>query len=170
MTMDISAVNGLVGQESARISTRHPANIPDIRHWCEVIREDNRSYQLFERDTVKAPPALLMVWAMPALWSAEPKGATEPHERVIRMLEDAGYGVGLTIALEQKFLRPLKIGERLSYQVRVAGVSQGEVATAVGPGYELELHYTFRNQDGEVVSEQTCRRAQVARLEVKKRH
>lgn len=170
MTLDISAVNTLVGKESARIPTRHPANIPDIRHWAEVIQEDNRSYRLFERDTAKVPPALLMVWTMPPLWSAEPKPATEPHERAIRALEEAGYGVGLTIALEQKFLRPLKVGERLSYQVRLSGVSQGEVQTAVGSGYELELLYTFRNQNGEVVSEQTCRRAQVARVELKKTH
>lgn len=170
MTLDISEVNALVGKESGPIPAKWPANIPDIRHWAEVIREDNRSYRLFERDTAKVPPALLMVWTMPPLWSPEPKPTTEPHELAIRKLEEAGYGVGLTVALEQKFLRPLKVGERLSYQVRLAGISRGEVQTAVGPGYELELVYTFRNQNGEVVSEQTCRRAQVVRVELKKTH
>ena len=69
MALDLTEVNALVGKESTLIAARHPANIPDIRHWCEVIREDNRSYTVFEREVVHAPAALLMTWAMPPLWS-----------------------------------------------------------------------------------------------------
>lgn len=170
MALDMSEVDALVGKESGPIAAKWPANIPDIRHWAEVIQEDNRSYRLFERDTAQAPSALLMVWTMPPLWSPEPKRATEPHELAIRRLEEAGYDLGLTVALNQKFLRPLKVGERLSYQVKFAGVSRGEVQTAVGLGYELELVYTFCNQDGDLVSQQTSRRAQVTRIELKKTH
>ena len=86
------------------------------------------------------------------------------------MLEEAGYATGLTMALEQKFLRPLKVGERLRYRVRFAGVSQSEVETVLGRGYELDLLYTFLAQDGEPVSEQRCRRAQVARVIVNRKH
>lgn len=170
MALNITDVNALVGRESALIAARHEANIPDIRHWCEVIREDNRSYREFEKNTVQAPAAMLMVWAMPPLWSAEPKAPTEPHERAIRLLEEAGYATGLTIALEQKFLRALRVGDRLSYTVKLAGVSQGEVETTVGRGYQLDICYTFRNQNDEIVSEQLCRRAQLARLTVTSRH
>lgn len=170
MALDIAAVNALVGQESALVAARHRANIPDIRHWCEVIQQDNRSYREFEKNTVQAPAALLMVWAMPPLWSAEPKAPTEPHERAIRLLEDAGYATGIAVALEQKFLRPLKVGDRLSYRVKLSGVSQGEVDTGIGRGYQLDLHYTFQNQKGEVVSEQLCRRAQVARVTAQTKH
>lgn len=168
MTLDLSEVNALVGKESRLIAARHKANVPDIRHWCEVIGLDNSSYKKFEKDTVNVPAAMLMVWTMPPLWSPQPKGAIEPHERAIKMLEDAGYGVGLTVALEQKFMRPLKVGDRLSYKVKLSGVSGSEVETAIGPGYQLDLLYTFQNQDGEVISEQTCRRAQVTRMKVTK--
>lgn len=170
MALDLTEVNALVGKESTLIAARHPANIPDIRHWCEVIREDNRSYAVFEREVVHAPAALLMTWAMPPLWSPVQRAAIEPHERAIRMLEEAGYATGLTMALEQKFLRPLKVGERLRYRVRFAGVSQSEVETVLGRGYELDLLYTFLGQDGEPVSEQRCRRAQVARVIVNRKH
>jgi hypothetical protein len=170
MALDIAEVNALVGKESALMPARHAANIPDIRHWSEVIRQDNRSYREFEKNTVHAPPALLMVWAMPPLWSAEPKAAAEPHERAIKLLEEAGYATGLAVALEQKFLRPLKVGDRLSYRVKLSGVSQGEVETGVGRGYQLDLHYTFQNQNGDVVSEQLCRRAQVVRVAVQTNH
>ncbi|AMN46167.1 hypothetical protein ACG33_03415 [Steroidobacter denitrificans] len=170
MALDIAEVNALVGKESALRAARHAANIPDIRHWCEVIQQDNRSYKEFEKNTVHAPAALLMVWTMPPLWSPESAAATEPHERAIKLLEDAGYGTGLAVALEQKFLRPLKVGERLSYRVKLSGVSSGEVETGIGRGYQLDLLYTFQNQDGDVVSEQLCRRAQVARITVPAKH
>lgn len=170
MALDIAEVNALVGKESALMAARHAANIPDIRHWCEVIRQDNRSYKEFEKNTVHAPAALLMVWTMPPLWSPEPEVATGPHERAIKLLEGAGYATGLVVALEQKFLRPLKVGDRLSYRVKLSGVSQDEVETGIGRGYQLDLHYTFQNQDGEVVSEQLCRRAQVVRVTAQTKH
>lgn len=170
MALDIAAVKALVGKESALLAARHRANIPDIRHWCEVIRQDNRSYREFEKSTVSAPAALLMVWTMPPLWSPEPKAPTEPHERAIRLLEEAGYTTGLAVALEQKFMRPLKVGERLSYKVKVSAVSPGEVETGIGLGYQLDLHYTFQNQDGELVSEQVCRRAQVTKVTAQTKH
>lgn len=170
MALDITEVNALVGRQSALIPARHAANIPDIRHWCEVIREDNRSYAAFERDVVHAPAALLMVWTMPPLWAPESRADVEPHERAIRLLEEAGYATGVAVALEQKFQRPLKVGEQLSYRVTLAGVSQAEVDTALGRGYQLDLHYTFQGENGEVVSEQICRRAQVARVTVNTKH
>lgn len=170
MALDFAAVKALVGRESALMAARHVANIPDIRHWCEVIQQDNRSYREFERHTVNAPAALLMVWTMPPLWSPEPKAPTEPHEQAIRLLEEAGYATGIAVALEQKFMRPLKVGERLNYRVRLAGVSPGEVETGIGRGYQLDLHYTFQKQGGELVSEQLCRRAQVAMVAAQTRH
>lgn len=170
MALDIAAVKALVGKESALIAARHRANIADIRHWCEVIQQDNRSYKDFEKSTVNAPAALLMVWTMPPLWSPEPKAPTEPHERAIRLLEDAGYATGLAVALEQKFMRLVKIGDRLSYKVKLSGVSRGEVETGIGRGYQLDLHYNFQNQNGEIVSEQLCRRAQVARVSAQAKH
>lgn len=170
MALDITEVNSLVGRQSALLPARHAANIPDIRHWCEVIRQDNRSYTAFEKDVVSAPEGLLMVWAMPPLWAPEPQAATEPHERAIRLLEEAGYDVGVTVALEQKFRRPVRVGEHLSYSVKLAGVSQGEVDTVLGRGYQLDLQYSFQGQDGELVSEQRCQRVQVARVTVGAKH
>ena len=170
MALDITAVNALVGRQSAMIPARQAANIPDIRHWCEVIREDNRSYSVFEREFVHAPAALLMVWTMPPLWTPEPRTDVEPHERAIQILEVAGYATGVTVALEQKFQRPLRVGERLSYRVTLASVSQTEIETAIGRGYQLDLQYAFHGHDGELVSEQLCRRVQVGRLALNTKH
>lgn len=167
MALDITEVNALVGKESSLISARHKANISDIRHWSEVIQQDNRSYTEFEKNTETAPSAMLMVWAMPPLWNSEQKGATEPHERAIKVLQDAGYDTGLAIALEQKFLKPVNIGDRLSYKVKLSDVSQKEIDTAIGPGYQLDIRYTFQNQNGDVVSEQIYSVAQVAKIKVK---
>lgn len=167
MALDMTEVNALVGKESGLVLARHKANISDIRHWSEVIRQDNRTYREFENKTETAPPAMLMVWAMPPLWCSEPKVATEPHELAIKALKDAGYDTGLGIGLEQKFFQPLKVGDRLSYKIKLSAVSEGEIETAVGPGYQLDLCYTFQNQDGAVVSEQIYSLAQVAKIKAR---
>ncbi len=168
MGLDAAQLRALVGKESRLIPARHEVNVPDIRHWAEVIRQDNRSYKEFEAEAKAAPPAMAMVWTMPPLWTSEPQPPTEPHERAIAMLQNAGYDVGIGIALEQKFFKPVKVGDRLSYSVTLAGVSPDVTDTQAGPGYQIDLRYTLRNQSGDVVGEQTYHLAQVS--QIKTRH
>ncbi|MBT4521229.1 MAG: hypothetical protein HOC23_14605 [Halieaceae bacterium] len=164
--MDLSKMKELVGQESSSTTLRHNISISDVRHWCEVIKEDDRNYKEFGDSVTTAPNAMLMAWTMPPLWSAQPRPPTEPHELVIEELESAGYKVGLGIALEQKFLLPVNIGDRLSYTVTLAGLSSAEVETSLGAGYRIDLDYTFTNQDGNVVSQQKYTVAQMKSIQL----
>lgn len=143
----------LVGAESGAIRALDKVSKSDIRHWCEVLGDPDPDYTEKIKQGVKtAPPTMTMVWAMPALWP--PKEATEPHEKLFKLLDDAGYSGTVGVALEQEFLRPVRIGDRLSCKVKVAGLSKGEEETKIGKGYLVDLDYTFLDGSGQVVSKQ----------------
>ena len=46
----------------------------------------------------------------------------------------------------------MNIGDWLSFQVKLEGISSGEEETKLGKGYLVDLLYIFSNQKGEVVS------------------
>jgi len=104
-------------------------------------------------NTGTAPAAMMMVWAMEPLWPKK-EDATEPHEQVLKLLNDMGYTVAVGIALDQEYLKLVRLGDQLSYKVRVMSVSSSEEETRMGKGYKVNLLYTFTNQKDEVVSKQ----------------
>ena len=152
MVFDHSRVKKLVGKESGAIPALDKVSKSDIRHWCEAIDLDNTPFHEIDWKKKSAPPAMMMVWTMPPLWSPEPREPTEPHELVLKALDDAGYDGAIGLAIDQEFLKPVYVGDRLSYRVKVAGVSSKEVDTKMGKGYQVNLDYTLSNQQGEVVS------------------
>lgn len=146
----------LVGAESSAIRALDKVSKSDIRHWCEVVGDADPDYAEKIKQGAKAAPAtMIMVWAMSPLWP--PKEAREPHEKLLAMLDDAGYSGTAGIALEQEFRRPVRIGDRLSHKVKVASLSKGEETTKMGTGYVVDLHYTFLDGSGAVVSTQKYR-------------
>ncbi len=146
MAVDSSKIKAFVGKESAPIRVLDPISKSDIRHWCELIGDPDPSYEeKIKKGEKTAPPLMTMAWAMPALWP--PKEPTEPHERLDQLLNEGGYPLTVGIELEQEFARPIRIGDRLTYKVKVGNVSEGE--TKLGRGYLVDLIYTFQNQAGE---------------------
>lgn len=153
MGFNQSAAAKLVGKESGTMPALDKVSKSDIRHWCEVLGDPDPDYTAKIAAGAKtAPPAMIMVWSQPALWP--PKPAAEPHEKLLKMLDDAGYDSTAGIGLEQEFKAPVRIGERLSFKVKVAGLSKGEESTKMGKGYLVDLHYTFVDGSGKVVSTQ----------------
>ncbi len=153
MGFNASEAAKLVGAESGSMRALDKVSKSDIRHWCEVLGDADPDYnQQIAAGVKTAPPAMIMVWAQPPLWP--PKAPTEAHEKLLAMLDEAGYDGTAGIALEQEFKAPVRIGDRLSYTVKVAGLSKGEEQTKMGKGYLVDLHYTFVNGSGKVVSTQ----------------
>lgn len=156
MSFDHSEAAKLVGAESGAIRAPDKVSKSDIRHWCEVLGDPDPEYtEKIKQGAKTAPHTMTMVWAQPPLWP--PKPATEPHEKLLKLLDDAGYVGTAGIGLEQEFQQPVRIGDRLSFKVRVAGLSAAEEATKMGKGYLVDLHYTFLNGSGQVVSTQKYR-------------
>ena len=147
--MGLSQVSKLVGKESSVIQAPDEVSTSDIRHYRELIEGEKGEW-----DTSTAPPTMIMSWSMPAQWPMKEK-ATEPHEQVLKVLDDAGYVGTIGIALDQEYIKPVRLDDHLSFKVKVVGVSSAEEETEVGKGYKVTLLYTFINQKGEVVSKQT---------------
>jgi len=147
--MNLDRIKDLVGKESNAMPAPDVVSTSDIRHWRELMEGKKESW-----NTGIAPPAMTLVWAMSPLWP-EKVEATEPHEQVLKLLDEAGYGIAVGTGLDQECLKPIRIGDRLGYRVKVVSVSSGEEETRLGKGYKVDLLYTFHNQKGEVVSVQS---------------
>ena len=159
--MNPSRVKDIVGKESGAIRAFDVVRTSDIRHWRELMEGKKDSW-----NTDVAPPAMTLAWAMDPLWPRKVE-ATEPHEQALKLLDDAGYNVALGIGLDQKYLKPVRLGDQLSYKVKVASVSSAEEKTRMGKGYKVVLDYTFSNQKGEIVSKQTCTILALQRIDLK---
>ncbi len=147
--MGFSQAKKLVGKESGIIQAPDEVSTSDIRHYREIMEGEKESW-----DTSTAPATMIMAWAMDPLWPERVKG-TEPHEQVLKLLDDAGYVGTMGIALDQEYIKPVRLGDQLSFRVKVLSVSSAEEETEAGKGCKVTLLYTFTNQKGEVVSTQT---------------
>jgi hypothetical protein len=146
--MNLGQMKDLVGKESGLIPALDMVSTSDIRHWRELMEGKKDSW-----NTNVAPPAMTLVWAMGPLWPKKVE-ATEPHEQVLKLLDEAGYNISVGIDLDQEYLKPIRLGDRLSYKVKVVSVSSDEEETKYGKGIKVVLLYTFTNQNSEVVSKQ----------------
>jgi hypothetical protein len=152
MGFRLAEVKGFLGKESGDIVALDKVSRSDIRHWIECMEDRDVSYEEIKGGKTAAPPAMMMVWTMPPLWTSEQKGPSEPHEHALKALEDAGYDGAVGLELDQEFLKPVRIGDRLSYKVKLAGVSPKAVETKMGKGFQVDLVFTMSNEKGEVVS------------------
>jgi len=168
MSFDYAKVKALVGKESSAIPALDKVSKSDIRHWCELIDENNTPFHEINWEEKAAPPAMMMVWTMPPLWSPEPKEPTEPHELMLKALDDGGYDGTIGLTLDQEFFQSAYVGDRLSYQVTVANLSPAEVETSMGKGYQVDLVYTLSNQQGEKISRHTCSLLKFKELKISK--
>ncbi len=156
MSLDHSQAVKLVGAESGLLAAADKISKSDIRHWCELLGDPDPDYhEKIKRGEKTVPPTMLMAWSMNPLWPPKQE-AREPHEKVFELLDGAGYSGTVTIGMEQEFMRPARIGDRLSFKVKVEDVSKTEEETKLGKGHLVRLLYTFVDGAGEVVSRQKC--------------
>ncbi|MEU0084761.1 OB-fold domain-containing protein [Streptomyces sp. NPDC006274] len=116
---------------------KDPVNEPMIRHWCEAMGDGNAAYA--GPDAV-APPTMLQVWTMGGL-----SGHTDPglsghtgraaaQDELFALLDGAGYTSVVATDCEQEYLRPLRPGDRITYDAVVESVSERKT-TKLGTGY-----------------------------------
>ncbi len=154
MEFVFSQIEHLIGEESGLIPASDKVSKSDIRHYCELIDDDNTPFNQIDWEAKTAPPAMMMVWTMPPFWTPEPKEPSEPHELAFKALDDAGYDCHIGLHLEQETFLSVRVGDKLSYTVKLNYVSKQEVETKMGKGYHVDLTYTMSNRKGEVVSKQ----------------
>ena len=168
MGLDLSKVEELVGEESSKIAMRHKVNVSDVRHWAELIREDRRDYKTFAEEQKIVPPAMLTVWSNTPLFSWTPEGEHIKNqlEELSANLADQGFGLALTVSMNQKFHKQAYIGEQLHYRVSVLSVTEGE--TVYGDGVTVESVFTLENDQQETVCSIEYKTAHVKLMQIKR--
>ncbi|MGW7690912.1 OB-fold domain-containing protein [Streptomyces asiaticus] len=122
---------------------RDPVNEPMIRHWCEAMGDTNPAYPAV------APPTMLQAWTMGGL-AGHPGGSarSEAYDELLALLDDAGCTSVVATDCEQEYLRPLRPGDRVTFDAVIESVSQRKT-TKLGTGYFVTTRMNVRAGDGD---------------------
>ncbi|MFD0022720.1 bifunctional MaoC family dehydratase N-terminal/OB-fold nucleic acid binding domain-containing protein [Streptomyces sp. NPDC058382] len=112
-----------------------------IRHWCEAVGDTNPAYT--GPDAV-APPTMLQAWTMGGLSGHTDRGAA--YDELFALLDGAGYGSVVATDCEQEYLRPLRPGDRITFDAMIEAVSERKT-TKLGTGYFITTRMDVRAQD-----------------------
>lgn len=115
-------------------------NAPMIRQWREAIGAGNDDSGA---DADIAPRTMMNVWMMRGLADRRPadSASDDPYE-LIGMLRDQGYIGVVATRCSQRYLRDLRVGERLESNIVIASVSPKK-STGLGEGYFVTLRHAY---------------------------
>ncbi len=122
-------------------SGKDPVNEPMIRHWCEAMGDTNPAYT---GPGAIAPPAMLQAWTMGGLSGHTDRG--EAYDELFRLLDAAGYVSVVATDCEQEYLRPLRPGDRITFDAVIEAVSERKT-TKLGTGYFITTRMDVRAQE-----------------------
>ena len=155
-------INAYVGRELGPATKGHDdVNPAMIRHWAEVMGDENPVYTDAEyaattsKGGLIAPPAMLQAWSMEGY-----PMALNPAEDVQRELhnvfDEGGFTGVLGTNCTQEYFRDLKVGDEVHAHTTIDSISE-QKATARGTGYFIETVTKFTDQNGEDVGRMVFR-------------
>jgi len=160
MTIDddtalVARLRALIGEKGTPQQARDPVNLATIRTWCDAMGEQNPVHTdpaaaaRSPWGEIVAPSAMLGVWT---LAGNVPRVLDPgcPRSRALSMLDEAGYPSVIGTDTEERYLRPLRLGEQLTGVLSLVEVSD-QKTTGLGTGYFLTTLTEFANQQGELV-------------------
>ena len=136
--LDLAALRGLVGRSSPFNSARDPVNETMIRHWCDIIGEQNPVYTDAAAAAasafggIVAPPAMLDVWDKPGLHMT--RDPDNPQSQALTILDGHGFTSTVAVNSELELARPLRPGEMVHSTLTLEDVSE-EKQTGLGVGH-----------------------------------
>ena len=149
-----------VGNESPKLEAVDSVGPQMIRHWVEVMHDKNPAYIDAEWaaksrfGAVVAPGAMMQVWSMAPLWP--PRDVPDlPIKPIDDALGEHGYTEVVATGQSQRIHRLARVGDTVSYVVRVADVSETDHKTKLGAAYFVTFEYRFTNQDDELLGTQS---------------
>ncbi|QMU73511.1 protein dehydratase [Streptacidiphilus sp. P02-A3a] len=113
-----------------------------IRHWCEAMGDTGPAYR---GPGAVAPPAMLQVWTMAGLGAAG-QSRSGPYEDLLAGLDAVGCTSVVATDCEQRYLRPLRVGERVLFDAVIESVSAAK-RTALGTGHFVTTRTDLRAYD-----------------------
>ena len=127
------------GQAAAPTATGlDPVNAPMIRHWCEALGDRSPAYT--GPDAV-APATMLQVWTMSGL--AGRPGRSGAYVDLLGLLDELGCTSIVATDCEQEYLRPLRLGDEVTFDAVVESVSDRK-STKLGSGYFVTTRMDVR--------------------------
>jgi uncharacterized OB-fold protein/acyl dehydratase len=150
----LTEADGFLGRRGASVTGSDPVNLAMIRRWCQALGDHNPVYldELAARTSVYgdliAPPSMLEVWTMPGYGASPPTddAVAELHA----VLDGAGYSSTVSTKCEQEYMRPLRVGDRVSTTKTIQSVSDKR-STPFGPGFQITTAAEVTDSDGTVV-------------------
>ncbi|MFJ7496247.1 bifunctional MaoC family dehydratase N-terminal/OB-fold nucleic acid binding domain-containing protein [Streptomyces sp. NPDC097727] len=113
-------------------------NEPMIRHWCEAMGDTGPAYTGPE---AIAPPTMLQAWTMGGLSGHTDR--SRAYEDLFALLDGAGYTSVVATDCEQEYLRPLRPGDRITFDAVIESVSERKT-TKLGTGYFVTTRMDVR--------------------------
>ena len=147
-------IRPMIGHSGPAFIAPDAVNAAMIRHWCAAIGDRNPVYtndQLAAQSVyggIIAPPAMLHAWTMPGYGVAID---FDPVFALRAVLDEYGFTSVVATNVEQEYIRPLRIGDRLKLVRTVASLSD-EKATPLGRGYFITSRYDLRDGDDQPVA------------------
>ncbi|MFG2861590.1 bifunctional MaoC family dehydratase N-terminal/OB-fold nucleic acid binding domain-containing protein [Streptomyces sioyaensis] len=117
-------------------------NAPMIRHWCEAVGDTSPAYR--GPDAI-APPTMLQAWTMGGLSGHTDRSGA--FDELFALLDGAGYTSVVATDCEQEYLRPLRPGDRITFDAVIEAVSERKT-TKLGTGHFVTTRMDVR-ADGE---------------------
>ncbi|MEU1489793.1 bifunctional MaoC family dehydratase N-terminal/OB-fold nucleic acid binding domain-containing protein [Streptomyces sp. NPDC005775] len=135
-------LRGYEGRAAATAGAgRDLVNEPMIRHWCEAMGDTHAAYR--GPDAV-APPTMLQAWTMGGLSGHTDRSGA--YDELSGLLDGAGYTSVVATDCEQEYLRPLRPGDRITFDAVIESVSERKT-TKLGTGYFVTTRMDIRAQD-----------------------
>ncbi|MBB5123045.1 hypothetical protein AF335_12125 [Streptomyces eurocidicus] len=134
---DLKVFEGLPAAVSGR--AKDPVNAPMIRHWCEAMGDRHPAYT---GPGAVAPPTMLQAWIMGGLSGHGPRDA-HAYDRLLALLDRAGYTAVVATDCEQEYLRPLRPGDELTFDAVIETVSPLK-RTRLGAGHFVTTRTEIR--------------------------
>ncbi|MFJ2090423.1 bifunctional MaoC family dehydratase N-terminal/OB-fold nucleic acid binding domain-containing protein [Streptomyces sp. NPDC087901] len=116
-------------------------NEPMIRHWCEAMGDAHPAYG---GPGAVAPPTMLQAWTMGGLSGHTDRSGA--YDELFGLLDGAGYTSVVATDCEQEYLRPLRPGDRITFDAVIEAVSECKT-TKLGTGYFVTTRMDVRAQD-----------------------
>lgn len=142
---DLKVFEGLPATVSGR--AKDPVNAPMIRHWCEAMGDRHPAYT---GPGAVAPPTMLQAWIMGGLSGHGPRDAhahahahAHAYDRLLALLDRAGYTAVVATDCEQEYLRPLRPGDELTFDAVIETVSPLK-NTKLGAGHFVTTRTEIR--------------------------
>ena len=144
----------MIGVSGPAFMAPDAVNAAMIRHWCAAIGDRNPVYtndKLAAQSVyggIIAPPVMLHAWTMPGYGVAID---FDPVFALRAVLDEYGFTSDVATNVEQEYIRPLRLGDRLKLVRTVASLSD-EKATPLGRGYFITSRYDLYDSDDQPVA------------------